>query len=278
MKPTDLAGDVTTTHPVQELPPCCPPPEHDDKALHWVECPFPGDPTVGYWRVAAGGTWDWSFVDGALEKCTAADAGKAGYRYLGPAHYVEPGTMTLLDVVRSGLMSENAVYALSSTAKYWKSIYEPIVNDQKAQIAELTDEVAKLKYTGAGAECVRKLRQQLARSAEVRQELLDVCFTAWAEVASRDACIADPAGNHDYIGPASRGKSGNPPDPVHEQFHRAVGDVLAGRVIPEARRQMEEALKNAPKEPVSAPGAILRGNKANVGLISGSYPCTRRQQ
>jgi hypothetical protein len=60
---------------------------------------------------------------------------------------------------------------------------------------------------------------------------------------------SERSGEHDYHGPTSTGDDGvkRPiPDPTHEQFHRAVGDVLAGKVIPAARRQMQEALKNTP--------------------------------
>lgn len=77
---------------------------------------------------------------------------------------------------------------------------------------------------------------------------------------------SDP-GSHDYHGPVQDGRA--IPDPVHEGFHRAVGDVLAGRVMPAARRQMEDALKQAPKEPTRAPDAIMRGNRAPMGLIEG---------
>ena len=57
---------------------------------------------------------------------------------------------------------------------------------------------------------------------------------------------------HDYNGPTATDRDGirHPvPDPVHERFHKAVGDVIAGRVIPAARKQMEDALKRTPPEP-----------------------------
>lgn len=65
-------------------------------------------------------------------------------------------------------------------------------------------------------------------------------------------------GNIDYIGPTKPdpdkpGRRLPVPDAVHEQVHRVVGDVLAGRVIQEARRQLQEALKSAPKEKASLP-------------------------
>ena len=57
---------------------------------------------------------------------------------------------------------------------------------------------------------------------------------------------ADDAGNHDYNGPVKDGKA--VPDVAHERFHGAIGDVLAGKIITSARRQMQEALKQAPKD------------------------------
>lgn len=64
--------------------------------------------------------------------------------------------------------------------------------------------------------------------------------------ALKNVSAAEEAGNHDYHGPVVDGKAVS--DPVHENFHKAVGDVLSGKVIHEARRQMQEALKNAPRD------------------------------
>jgi hypothetical protein len=66
---------------------------------------------------------------------------------------------------------------------------------------------------------------------------------------------------HDYHGPVKDGKA--VPDEVHERFHRSIGDVLAGRVIPEARRQMQEALKAAPKDKAPFP---VRATVQAIGL------------
>lgn len=67
----------------------------------------------------------------------------------------------------------------------------------------------------------------------------------------------------DYNGPVKDGKA--VPDPVHEQFHRAVGDVIAGKVIPAARRQMEEALKSVPKEKAPFPSGVGFGDPRRIG-------------
>ena len=63
------------------------------------------------------------------------------------------------------------------------------------------------------------------------------------------------SGSHPYHGPTKDGAS--IPDPTHERFHGAVGDVIAGKILPAARRQMQDALAGAPKEaaPFPLPGA-----------------------
>ena len=92
---------------------------------------------------------------------------------------------------------------------------------------------------------------------------------------TRLLAISEKPGDHDYHGPTEsvphptlEGQSIRraTPDPTHEQFHRAVGDVLAGKIIPEARRQMEDALKRPlPDAPAGAstskpmPGKALSG-------------------
>lgn len=50
----------------------------------------------------------------------------------------------------------------------------------------------------------------------------------------------------DYLGPVADGRA--TPSIEHERFHESVKDVLAGKIMPTARRQMQEALKQAPKE------------------------------
>jgi hypothetical protein len=82
---------------------------------------------------------------------------------------------------------------------------------------------------------------------------------AWAESARLSAILAksgmnhvpESTGAHPYHGPVKDGESIH--DVAHERFHGAVGDVLSGKIMPEARRQMQEALKNVPKEPATIP-------------------------
>jgi hypothetical protein len=82
---------------------------------------------------------------------------------------------------------------------------------------------------------------------------------AWAESARLSAILAksgmnhvpENTGSHPYHGPVKDGESIH--DVAHERFHHSVGDVLSGKIMPEARRQMQEALKNVPKEPATIP-------------------------
>lgn len=54
----------------------------------------------------------------------------------------------------------------------------------------------------------------------------------------------------DYRGPVS--SDGRPvPDRAHENFHQSVTDVLAGRIMPAARKQMTDALNAPQPAPVS---------------------------
>lgn len=87
--------------------------------------------------------------------------------------------------------------------------------------------------------------------------------------------MAEEPGDHPYHGPTETvphptidGQSVKQavPDPVHEQFHRAVGDVLAGRVMKPALRQMQEALKNCPKEKAPFPLPKLSYDPRKMGL------------
>lgn len=70
--------------------------------------------------------------------------------------------------------------------------------------------------------------------------------------ALKQVAATGDAPNIDYHG--TKDLDGLPvPDPVHENFHRAVGDVLAGKVMSAARKQMEDALGKAPKDKVPFP-------------------------
>jgi hypothetical protein len=75
--------------------------------------------------------------------------------------------------------------------------------------------------------------------------------------------LPEAPGNLDYNGPTKDGKA--VPDPAHERFHGAIGDVLAGNIIPAARRQMQEALKSCPKEKAPFPVVGGKDDQRRIG-------------
>jgi regulator of replication initiation timing len=103
----------------------------------------------------------------------------------------------------------------------------------------------------AAASDISKLYGSLSDFAEENEKLR-------AELAVLRMAIAD--GTPEYHGPVKDGKA--VPDVVHERMHEAVKDVLAGRVMQDARRQMQEALKNAPREKAPFP----MGKSMVIGL------------
>lgn len=68
----------------------------------------------------------------------------------------------------------------------------------------------------------------------------------------------------DYNGPVVDGRT--VPDPVHERVHEVVKDILAGRVIQSSRRQLQEALKNAPTEKKPFPTHVEPTDRRRIGL------------
>lgn len=89
------------------------------------------------------------------------------------------------------------------------------------------------------------------RNAQLEQDMKSQCEAyqcLYAQVLALKRMLGadENVGNHDYNGPAD--EDGRPvPDVVHERFHKAVGDVMAGDVMPKAREQMRKALDAAPK-------------------------------
>jgi hypothetical protein len=104
--------------------------------------------------------------------------------------------------------------------------------------------------------------RQVTELAEEVTKLTNANHTLMAVISAKTT--AEP-GNHDYIGPLDADRK-PVADPVHERFHGSVGDVIAGRVLPEARRQMQEALKVAPKEKPSFPVDAKPGDPRRMGL------------
>jgi hypothetical protein len=78
-------------------------------------------------------------------------------------------------------------------------------------------------------------------------------------------------GKRDYIGPTETVETtAGPvkqavPDPVHENFHRAIGDVIDGKVMSGAREQMRKALDSVPKEKAPFPVKIGFGDPRRIG-------------
>lgn len=84
------------------------------------------------------------------------------------------------------------------------------------------------------------------------------------EVLQRyEGAAAESPGDHTYNGPVVNGKA--VPDDVHERFHKAIGDVMAGKVMHEARKQMQESLKNAPKEKTPFPTGVDSSDPRRIG-------------
>lgn len=120
------------------------------------------------------------------------------------------------------------ILALRAERDAWKKIYE----DKHAENKDLR----------------AMLQPMTNREGELLAEIARIKNQLW---------LPTEPGDHPYHGPTAKdpetGRNVPVSDAVHERYHGAIGDVLAGRVIPEARRQMQEALKKAPKEPTVIP-------------------------
>jgi hypothetical protein len=87
--------------------------------------------------------------------------------------------------------------------------------------------------------------------------------------------MADESSDHDYNGPTkpdpvNPGRRLPIPDEAHERFHKSVGDVLGGKIVPAARRQMEDALRRAPPDAPAGSGTTtskpLPGNIVGLAV------------
>ncbi len=103
----------------------------------------------------------------------------------------------------------------------------------------------------------------------------------WDEALSdmKHLCIepvkADTGSTPDYHGPTKPGSDGRHvpiPDTIHERVHEVVKDVLAGRVIPKARDQLQDALS----QPVAPEKASASTGKPLPGKALGLYGDPRR--
>lgn len=147
-----------------------------------------------------------------------------------------------------------------------KELEDRMDRDHAATIAKLTGErdAARAAITSLGGRIceLESYSQTMAvENDRLRSLDLDQLRNENTELRKR-LWLPVETGEHDYNGPVKPDPdTGRPvpvPDPVHERFHGSIGDVLAGRVIPAARRQMQEALKSAPKEPTTIPTIVQR--------------------
>lgn len=147
----------------------------------------------------------------------------AGYRYLGPAT--------------------------------WRRPAEPLGSPAEIALIRERDE--------ALAVARQYERQAQAMEDDFREEESKVYALRADLMAAHDKlATAENTGNHDYHGPTEevphptiegRTERRAVPDVAHEQFHRAVGDVLAGKIMPKAREQMRDALsRSSPDAPTTA--------------------------
>ena len=174
-----------------------------------------------------------------------------------------PTPMVGIDVVEvNPLMRAKVVVEDTSTKKLMAAMQEEnrYLRGSVAMLVQERDAATRANQD------LRALNSETQRHLEERRV---ISYEQKTQLAGREAYVLEleeevtelrkrlwlpvEPGNHDYHGPTKPDPdTGRPvpvPDPVHERFHGAVGDVLSGRVIPEASRQMQEALKNAPKEP-----------------------------
>jgi hypothetical protein len=95
------------------------------------------------------------------------------------------------------------------------------------------------------------MKKRIAELERDRDAALAETSRLFVLLAKSGMSVGESAGDHPYHGPVKDGESIH--DVAHERFHHSVGDVLSGKIMPEARRQMQEALKNVPKEPTTIP-------------------------
>lgn len=216
----------------------------------------------------------------------------AGWRYLGPANQPRtdspPVTPDMIEAAKAASEIEDGFALDEDFAAIYRAMHAvapvPLVSEAEDRSAELTKERDEARRDAF------RLHSMVRPGVSVspHTDNSDAHLIWWPDKLPIPRFNPDGTfsllpttepGNHDYNGPTETVPHPDLPgrtvqravsDPVHENFHRAVGDVLAGKVIPAARRQMQEALKSAPKESTHAPDAILRGNKASVGMLTGS--------
>lgn len=180
---------------------------------------------------------------------------------------------------------------LTRGAPGFSEILVEALNDRgDRNVAQLTAEhdAAKLELARAADDG----RRLLAAYCETRDER-DAALMCVASLEARvkelesyshgltrmiDTIRAESPGEHPYHGPLGapdeHGQRRAVPDPAHERFHGAIGDIIAGKILPKAREQMARELAKAPPHqettastPAPMPGKALGsfGDRRRIG-------------
>lgn len=208
-----------------------------------------------------------------------------GNRY--PASGPQPASADELPVTQEMIIAGQDNLVATAPAIYVAQIYRAMAALAPKPRTETTSEgfdrlvtlpdalrcAESARYNAEGR--VRELEGRLAvRDARIAQLEADAFLAAcdtddpWRVTAEHNT------GDHPYHGPTRPVHDENGtltgresvPDPVHEEFHRSIGHVLGGKVLPAARRQMEEAIKQAPKDKAPFPHRVIGFDPRRMGL------------
>jgi hypothetical protein len=165
-------------------------------------------------------------------------------------------------LVISGNLTVSAIREVSPPSDYWAGWRSRCI-ELEAELAEIRDHVLQnMRLCTSSSDgnplaptTIEILRDTAAWHKDTRSDLWELRSLVSMTEQPRDI---------DYHGPVKDGQA--IPDPVHEQFHRAVGDVLAGKVIPSARKQMRDALDKAPTGEKTMPERAVRLVRQDVGI------------
>lgn len=138
-----------------------------------------------------------------------------------------------------------------AAAQAYAQYQQPIVAQRDMSgIAQRTAHLTNDSETRCALSRAYNAETQLAA---LRAEIAVLHDALKVRTDERDALrAAEEKGNHDYNGPVDT-DGRTVPDPVHERVHEVVGDILAGRIIAPARRQLQDALGKAPKDKTPFP-------------------------
>lgn len=175
--------------------------------------------------------------DSGPEIPVTAEMNHAGARILMDLRFREGSSWPLAEKIYRAMRS---LEPMQVTPGLWsdQSVAKLITERDEAFNAARIFEIRAYNAEGR----VKELERRLIASEERTQIILKHYHKVCDKLHAKDA-----AGDHDYHGPVADGEA--IADEVHERFHGAVGDVIAGRVLRKAREQMAEALKRTPPDP-----------------------------